>query len=424
MGSHYYTDEVGTMTGESHKMQIDSKWVLANGWRGLSAANPQETSDWALTSFAASHRMWIMGLLLHTLSGLLTVCLVLSISGTSAGGPWSSFNPFKSRVEHDPNKNYLIADENGPWMILATTFAGEEAEQEARALVMQLRKEFDMSAYLHRKRFDFSDTMAGLRVNRFGDRRKMRYRQNVVFDEWAVLVGDFASIDLPEVERKLKKIKSIKPSSLNLDDTKTQRFRGLRKYYKKLSNNPEKRGKGPMGSAFVTRNPLLPKEFFAPSGIDKFVYNLNKDWEHSLVHCKGHYTVRVATFQGNVVIDQRKIDEIDRGKESMKSRLAAAAAKANKLTKAMRATGIEAYQFHDRNESIVTVGNFESGGTHIDAMQRVIGEFRPEEIRMSDGTARVQPKVYAGIPCDMEPFPIEVPRYSVGSDYAQAGLFR
>ena len=368
--------------------------------------------------------MWAMGLLLHTLPGLLTVCLVLSISGKSAGGPWSSFNPFKSRVEHDPKKNYLIADENGPWMILATTFAGEEAEQEARALVMELRKEFDIPAYLHRKRFDFSGSMGGLGVDHFGDRRKMRYRQNVAFDEWAVLVGDFASIDLPEVERTLKKVKSIKPSSLHLDDTKTQRFRGLREFQKKLSRNPEKREKGPMGSAFVTRNPLLPKEFFSPNGIDKFVYELNKDREYSLVHCKGQYTVRVATFQGNVIIDQRKIDEIDRGKESMESRLAAAAAKADKLTKAMRAKGIEAYQFHDRNESIVTVGSFESGGTHINAMKRVIGEFRPEEVRMSDGTARVQPKMHAGFPCDMEPYPIEVPRYSVSRDYAQAGLLR
>ena len=366
----------------------------------------------------------MVGLLLHTLPGLLSVCLVLSNSGTSAGGPWSSFNPFKSRVEHDRNKNYLIADENGPWMILATTFAGEEAEQEARALVMELRKEFDIPAYLHRKRFDFSDSVDGLRVNRFGGRQKMRYRQNVAFDEWAVLVGDFASIDLPEVERTLKKVKSIKPSSLNLDDTKTQRFRGFREFQKKLSGNQEKREKGPMGSAFVTRNPLLPKEFFAPNGIDKFVYDLNKDWEYSLVHCKGQYTVRVATFQGHVIIDQRQIDEIDRGKESMESRLAAAAAKADKLTKAMRAQGIEAYQFHDRNESIVTVGSFESGGAHIDAMKRVMGEFQSKEVRMPNGTSRVQPKVIAGIPCGGQPFPIEVPRYSVSSDYAQVGLLR
>ena len=40
-----------------------------------------------------------------------------------------------------------------------------------------------------------------------------------------------------------------------------------------------------------------------------------------------------------------------------------AAEKAHKLTEALRAKGVEAYEFHDRSSSIVTIGSFDSVGT-------------------------------------------------------------
>ena len=360
---------------------------------------------------------------------LTTFGIVLLVCHVAVAAPWDSLNPFKSRIEADPDKRYMLGAENGPWMILATTFAGDKAEQEAQSLVIELRKELNLPVYLHRKRFDFSDSVTGLGVNRFGNVRKMRYRQNVSFDEWAVLVGDFSAINLPEVQRTLKKIKAIKPASLS--DTQTQRFRGLRDFHKRLNGNSQKRERGPMGSAFVTRNPLLPKEYFSPQGIDKFVYDLNKDREHSLVHCRGKYTVRVASFSGSVVFNQRKIKEIDSGAKDMVGMLADAAAKAEKLVKVLRAKGVEAYQFHDRDESIVTVASFETAGTPVngkivihDSMKRVIKQFRAETVHVAGSAPRLQPKVIANIPCDLEPCPMEVPQYSVSSDYAQAGLFR
>ena len=47
----------------------------------------------------------------------------------------------------------------------------------------------------------------------------------------------------------------------------------------------------------------------------------------------------------------------------MKSTLAEAADKAHRLAKALRMKGYEAYEFHDRYASIVTVGSFNSVGT-------------------------------------------------------------
>jgi hypothetical protein len=96
------------------------------------------------------------------------------------------------------------------------------------------------------------------------------------------------------------------------------------------------------------------------------VYEMNKDIdppEQSLLACKGKYTVQVATFTGAVVMDQKKIREVQNGLSQIDSRLAEAATKANQLARALRQKGYEAYEFHDRHASIVTVGSFDTAGT-------------------------------------------------------------
>ena len=43
------------------------------------------------------------------------------------------------------------------------------------------------------------------------------------------------------------------------------------------------------------------------------MFDLNKDLEYSLLKCPGKFTVQVATFRGRVEIDQKKIEEIQKG---------------------------------------------------------------------------------------------------------------
>ena len=74
-----------------------------------------------------------------------------------------------------------------------------------------------------------------------------------------------------------------------------------------------------MGGAFMTTNPLLPREYFVPKGIDKFVVDMNKGVKHSLLDCKGKYTVKVATFTGqNVLLTRKVIEQIEQGREAEK----------------------------------------------------------------------------------------------------------
>ncbi len=101
---------------------------------------------------------------------------------------------------------------------------------------------------------------------------------------------------------------------------------------------------GPLAHAFITRNPLLPEDYFAPKGgVDELVLKMNKNVKHSLLDCPGKYTVQVAHFTGEVIINQSEIRAIETGikpgPESTKQGLAAAAEKAHELTEALRIKG-------------------------------------------------------------------------------------
>ena len=68
------------------------------------------------------------------------VCWTLALASVAtATPPWKKLVPFRS-VEADPNKQYWLTEDQGPWMIMATSFAGPGAEEQAHALVLELRK--------------------------------------------------------------------------------------------------------------------------------------------------------------------------------------------------------------------------------------------------------------------------------------------
>jgi len=155
------------------------------------------------------------------------------------------------------------------------------------------------------------------------------------------------------------------------------------------------------------------------------VLEMNEDAEFSLLRNRGKYTVKVATFQG---VSTSKLDEIaklERGQ--IRGKLEEAALKANKLAKALRAEGVEAYEFHDRNESIVCVGSFESVGTPREdgkieinpAINKVIKEYSPEQTQLLGQEVGLQPRTLAGVAFDIQPIPVQVPKVSVGASYAK-----
>ena len=70
--------------------------------------------------------------------------------------------------------------------------------------------------------------------------------------------------------------------------------------------------------------------------------------------------MRVASFRGKVTIDlERDFDK----NEKISNKLVEAAEHAHRLTMVLRSKGVDAFEFHDRYESIVTIGSFNTVGT-------------------------------------------------------------
>ena len=136
--------------------------------------------------------------------------------------------------------------------------------------------------------------------------------------------------------------------------------------------------------------------------------------------------MKVATFTGHVVIDQKVIKQVESG-AALGSRLADAADKAHRLTLALREKGYEAYEFHDRYSSIVTVGSFKTPGTPRSdgrteinpAIHKIMTTFGAQTTVVPGKAAPEvgRPKKLVGIPFDLQPLPVEVPLRSLSSDY-------
>lgn len=357
-------------------------------------------------------------------------CLASALAGVGrAESPGFSLIPFK-RIEADPKKEYALTQDNGPWMILATSFSGEGAETQARKLVLELRRDHKLPAYTHKRHYDFSQPVDGLGVNKFGETKKMRHAHAQSFDEIAVLVGNYESLDDDALQKTLLKLKYLTPVCLDLRKTKStsQTNVHLRNLYRLVSRDEEQKTKGPMGAAFATLNPLLPEETSDVPGIDPLVLEMNRDVEYSLLKNRSKYSVKVATFGG---VSTWKKDEIEKFEKSGRGKLEEAAYKANKITEALRAQGVEAWEFHDLHESIVCVGGFESVGEPREdgkieinpQVHAVIKKYGAEQRTIpGTGVVGLHPKSLSGIKFDVQPIPVQVPRVSLAARFTRRPL--
>jgi hypothetical protein len=339
--------------------------------------------------------------------------------------PWDELFTFK-RVEADPNSSYPVARENGPWMIMACTFSGERAEEQAHELVLELRNRYKLEAYTYNKRFDLGEVY-GPGVNRYGERKRMQYQRGSEFEEVAVLVGDYPSVDDPQAQATLHKLKYYRPQCLEPNQSRPsyRTLAGWRFYTRFVS--PEKEKLGPMAKAFISRNPVRPQEVPDRSGLDPLVLKANEGVDHSLLDCPGKYTVQVATFTGANVMRQDDIAAIRRGSKGMQSRLVEAAEKAHNLTQALRIKGYEAYEFHDRYASIVTVGSYDwvtrrlpNGQAQINPnIQAVIDRFGARKTNLGGQTGGWAQQTLVGIPFDLKPIAVHVPRRSISAQLSR-----
>lgn len=401
----------------------------------------------------------------------ITVAASILPAAHAAEGFWRQAMPQK-RVPADPDADYSLTEKNGPWLIMAASFNGEAGAQEARELVHELRSKFNLPAYYYAMEFKFDDERPGRGLDDYGAPIRRRYQRGSEVQEHAVLVGEFPAIDDPEAQRMLQQIKTMQPKTLEAPDGEltSQSLAGVRQTYRYLKQRVGKKvTEGPMGHAFMARNPLMPKEYFAPRGVDPEVAKWNAEVEHSLLDCPGKYSVKVATFRGRTLLKSANDDIEDKPRmraADAEDPLIVGAQNAHTLTVALREKGWQAFEFHDRHESYVTVGSFDEAETLPDG--RLLPKTREAQIiaytfgasspahnfekatyqelgvddsgirqiqmqeqsikqqfdqrfskNMGDVTEGFQPKRLVGVPFDILPQVIEAPKQSISSAYVR-----
>jgi hypothetical protein len=180
--------------------------------------------------------------------------------------------------------------------------------------------------------------------------------------------------------------------------------------------------------AFGLLNPMLPPEH-QHGVVDDFIQQINRGRPHSLLRNPRRYTVLIATFTGDVVFGQGSsvLDKLPSNNQRM-SRLEMGERAAVELCKTLRAQGIEAYEYHDRSASIVTVGSFDQ--LSHPQIQHIIQQYQGTVVRNPQPQVQGFPQQHQGqvarretynpviingihgsrIECDLQPRVIEVPR--------------
>ncbi|MBE6425480.1 MAG: hypothetical protein IJD43_14190 [Thermoguttaceae bacterium] len=330
---------------------------------------------------------------------------------------------------------WLVTEKDGPWFVSVCTFANPDpkiAADQAVALVKELRQDFRLQAYIYVKESGEGNTTEGRPyyvVDPENPEAAPRisttytYMTPSMTHEFAVLVGNFTSVEDPRAQRALQTIRPLCPKCMSGNDS----------VHPMISQDKN----APLSRAFITSNPLLSREHFVSAGLDPVVLAANQDIKrYSLLDCPGKYTVQVAVLKGVTTLNQQRIAEIKandaRGLSIKGQTLSEADEKAVKLCDALRAKGIEAYVFRDRYASIVTVGSFDFVGEEVNGQFQfrpeilsVIQQFSPSIDPNQSGVASIKRKTLRDIPgrpakkevegimFDLSPRVVQVPRRPV-----------
>lgn len=321
------------------------------------------------------------------------------------------------KVESDPNKTYALTEMEGPCLIFVTSFS---TRQEAHSLVLEFRKSYKWHAYVYEKTFvhEADKDLKGIHNLQTGMpyprtkpkyasadsetevavvRTKPKYLTPGNKTEFAVVVGNFPSMDDKQFKKTLEDVRKCQPSSLKSQAPGTT-----------------------YSLAFGLVNPLLPSAN-QQGFVDPFVESINKDSPYTLLRNPCCYTVQIATFMGRAVVKPEEIKAIKEGKKNFFNKetpdIETAGQTAVKLCRVLRSQGIEAYEFHDRYSSIVTVGSFDyhaqqmpDGRLNVNPqILQVVQRFQGQVTPGATGVP-YNPVIISGIPCDIYPKVIEVPR--------------
>ncbi len=296
--------------------------------------------------------------------------------------------PAARKIDADPSQNYELEKIRGPWMISVATFqttglggvsrSGKTQEQAAHELILELRRA-GMPAYMYVHNSGKKQVTVTDRIGR-EEVKSLRKIKTVL-----VLAGNYNNIDDKLAQDSLKWIKKLNPKCLQAG----------------VANTSSKKRPSPLNGAFLTVNPLLSDEEVSRNQRDPLLVKLNGGENYSLAENKGEYTLVIRHFRGKQVNVKPGKKGISLAAFLKDDNLVDAAYGARDLTTALRGNydkqgvfnNIDAYVWHDHNESIVTVGSFSSANDP--AIARYQKMFGPRLETFQDGSTNYQPGHFA-----------------------------
>lgn len=269
-------------------------------------------------------------------------------------------------IENDPGKTYMLTEKHGPWMVMVATFRdieaedrkkdGMKAEVAASTLVHELRSK-GIPAYVYSQQAKKGNIES---FDRLGnkDKRVFAAQREMI----CVLAGNYPKVDDQVAQKTLAYIKRYQPKFMA----------------DKKSGAVVRNENGPLSGAFLSINPLLKPEEIVNRKADNETRYLNSGIDFPLVGVRHKYTLKVATFTGKSVVPlgNSKFNGHEGSFEKAIAEagpynLTRAGEDATQLTYALRQNSasnrktlgrdkFEAYVYHDKFQSMVTVGGFDS----------------------------------------------------------------
>ena len=261
-----------------------------------------------------------------------------------------------ARIDATRGRQYRLTKQHGPWMIMVASLSmphsqrkveGIGPEAAADLLVYELRRK-GIPAYTFKMGRVWESIQSKDRAGR-DSFRQIRAQKEAI----CVIAGNYKTPKDRVAQRTLAYIKNIKPT-----------FWKEQGAFRPTPGQPT-----PLSGAFLSVNPLLSPEEIASRKHDPLLLKLNSG-EYSIAENPGKYTLTVATFTGRsrTGVGESKARQIN---ESFKvsQTLYGAAERAWKVAKMLReghfngnqkGRTFEAYVFHDRYKSLVTIGSFDS----------------------------------------------------------------
>ncbi|MGH7129448.1 MAG: hypothetical protein ACREJB_03040, partial [Planctomycetaceae bacterium] len=285
-------------------------------------------------------------------------------------------------------RRYKLTKRHGPWMIMVASFSeppeevrteeGLSPEEAADELVYELRRK-GIPAYTFSQEdvYDELETHDSLGRQR---RRQFLAQQGSI----VVLAGNYPDPEDPAAKWALDKIKSFRPKFLTQMDpesAKAVKASGDASILVRLkSGGIFRRTSGrptPLSRAFMTINPLLSPEEVQRHQRDPLLLKLNTGNEYSLMDNPGRYTLIIGSFygKGKSITALSGTLETAAADFELENDLDQAAVRAWEMAKALRQgnfitrvngkpqrQAVEAYVWHERYRSVVTIGAFDDLG--------------------------------------------------------------